>query len=207
MLVVIAILCVCVTFILASAVTPPPYWKKGPRANSLLTKEGLVVTVSQGQISQEQVDVIVNTTSKDLNLNGGGVSSSILRAAGVSIQQEAHQVSPGGIPRGQLVITSGGNLTCSNIYHGSMPNWKGSASEKVLPSYVQPFATKCRISYSTLVLSFVVIVSMFVSTFLRFCFTVAPAAVCCAVPDYRQSGWYDVNRATCCGHRQPRLPT
>ena len=181
MLVVIAILCVCVTFILASAVTPPPYWKKGPRANSLLTKEGLVVTVSQGQISQEQVDVIVNTTSKDLNLNGGGVSSSILRAAGISIQQEAHQVSPGGIPRGQLVITSGGNLACAKIYHGSLPNWKGSASEKV-SGYVQSFTTKRRISYCALVQSFGVMVSLFVATyflmFLVYCSTCSSSLPC-----------------------------
>ena len=40
-----------------------------------------------------QVDVIVNTTSKDLNLNAGGVSASILRAAGPTIQQECQQVT------------------------------------------------------------------------------------------------------------------
>ena len=33
-----------------------------------------------------QVDAIVNTTSKDLNLNNGAVSKAILQAAGTSIQ-------------------------------------------------------------------------------------------------------------------------
>ena len=86
---------------------------------SITTKEGVTVRISQGQIAQEgvrtcsfpdncfygktcscvciscssfQTDVIVNTTSRDLNLNVGGVSSSILKTAGPQIQQEASNV-------------------------------------------------------------------------------------------------------------------
>ena len=70
-----------------------------------------------------KVDVIVNTTSKNLDLNQGAVSTSIMKLGGASIQQECHVKYPKGINYGEVAITGGGNLCCKSVYHGALPKW------------------------------------------------------------------------------------
>ena len=161
-----------------------PYWKKGPHANSLQSKEGLLVTVAQGQIAQEQVDVIVNTTSSDLNLGNGGVSSSILKAAGASIEQEAKQAYPGGLATGQIAITSGGNLPVQHIYHGALPNWNTAGSDVVCVILVHVFhffRSVCCILWSRCVCIFSIFVMYKLHAVVIF---TASTPVCCAVPGH-----------------------
>lgn len=67
--------------------------------------------------------MIVNTTSKDLKLGNGAVSASLLKAGGNILQQECDQNHPNGIQHGEIAVTSGGNLSCQFICHGSLPGW------------------------------------------------------------------------------------
>lgn len=71
----------------------------------------------------------MNTTSKDLKLGNGAVSASLLKAGGPILQQECDQNYPQGIQHGDIAVTSGGNLYCQSICHGSLPGWdqKGAA--------------------------------------------------------------------------------
>lgn len=69
------------------------------------------------------MDVVVNTTSKDLKLGNGAVSASLLKAGGPILQQECDQNYPQGIQHGDIAVTSGGNLYCQSICHGSLPGW------------------------------------------------------------------------------------
>ena len=87
-----------------------------------------------------QVDVVVNYTSCDLQLNQGAVSKSLLQAGGQGIDTECQQNAPDGIKFGQVVVTSGGNLKCRIIVHGACCKWNGGAgkSEKVGPRYQPP---------------------------------------------------------------------
>lgn len=80
-----------------------------------------------------QVDVIVNTASKDLNLNQGAVSNSILQAAGANLQTECKTKMPNGLSPGQILITTGCSLQCKNVYHGACEQWDGGKgkAEKV----------------------------------------------------------------------------
>ena len=50
------------------------------------TAEGITVAIVKGKLAEQRVDVIVNTTSKDLDLDSGAVSKSLLQAAGTQIK-------------------------------------------------------------------------------------------------------------------------
>ncbi|XP_062861863.1 protein mono-ADP-ribosyltransferase PARP14 [Trichomycterus rosablanca] len=75
---------------------------------------GVLVTLKQGDISKEMVDVIVNSTNCTLDL-GTGVSGAILKAAGKQVVDECKQ--HGSQKSDGVVLTSGGNLLCKHIAH------------------------------------------------------------------------------------------
>ena len=79
----------------------------------------LTVEVVQGDLTQQDVDAIVNAANNDLEL-GGGVAGAIARAGGPQIQAECRSV--GRIEVGDAAITSGGDLTARFVIHAaSMP--------------------------------------------------------------------------------------
>ena len=69
--------------------------------------------------------MIFNTTAKDLNLHSGAISKSIAAAAGPGVQNEVSQACPNGLHSGQHVVSSGGNLRCTQIFHAVLCNWDG----------------------------------------------------------------------------------
>ena len=77
-----------------------------------------------------KVDVIVNTTSKDLKLSNGGVSAKLVAKAGQSVQEECTKHAPSGLPLGQIVGTSPGLLACKAIYHGACADYNAKDSQK-----------------------------------------------------------------------------
>jgi poly [ADP-ribose] polymerase 10/14/15 len=71
----------------------------------------------------------VNTTSPNLVLANGAVSSLILQAAGPSLQAECTdyvQKKPS-LAVGEIAVTKGYNLSCKAIYHGSCIGWDNGA--------------------------------------------------------------------------------
>ena len=72
--------------------------------------------------------MIVNSTSRDLNLENGLLSKSILNAGGQTIQTECKQNYPKGIQEGDVAVTSGGKLACRHVFHGCFPSWKHDQS-------------------------------------------------------------------------------
>ena len=79
-------------------------------------------TVTKNSICLLQVDIIVNTISKDLILNQGAVSASIAAVGGKSIQQECRSKYPSGIDYGEIAVTGGGKLYCKLVCHAALPN-------------------------------------------------------------------------------------
>ena len=65
------------------------------------------IRIQQGDITEMDVDAIVNAANNDLVL-GAGVAGAILRKGGQSIQDECHEI--GSIPVGYAAITRGGCL-------------------------------------------------------------------------------------------------
>lgn len=78
------------------------------------------VTVVTVDITTQDVAAIVNAANSTL-LGGGGVDGAIHRAGGPRILDECRQIRetthPQGLPTGEAVITTGGNLPARYVIH------------------------------------------------------------------------------------------
>jgi Predicted phosphatase homologous to the C-terminal domain of histone macroH2A1 len=78
------------------------------------------VVVLLGDITQQDVTAVVNAANSTL-LGGGGVDGAIHHAGGPRILEECKQIRktlyPDGLPTGQAVLTTGGNLPAKYVIH------------------------------------------------------------------------------------------
>lgn len=78
------------------------------------------VLVVVGDITRQDVTAIVNAANSTL-LGGGGVDGAIHRNGGSEILKECQEIRntvyPDGLPTGQAVITTGGNLPAKYVIH------------------------------------------------------------------------------------------
>jgi O-acetyl-ADP-ribose deacetylase (regulator of RNase III) len=78
------------------------------------------VAVNVGDITKEAVDAIVNAANGTL-MGGGGVDGAIHRAGGPEIKAACAEIRrtqyPEGLPTGEAVITTAGNLPAKHVIH------------------------------------------------------------------------------------------
>jgi O-acetyl-ADP-ribose deacetylase len=84
------------------------------------------VTIRQGDITDSDVDAIVNAANNDLVL-GAGVAGAIRRKGGPSIQEECDRIGP--IALGDAAITGGGNLKARHVIHAASMRLGGLTTE------------------------------------------------------------------------------
>src|SRR4051812_31444794 len=77
-----------------------------------------------GDITQQDVDAIVNAANSRL-AGGGGVDGAIHRAGGPAIMEETLRLHPNGCSSGSAVITGAGNLRAKHVIHAVGPVWSG----------------------------------------------------------------------------------
>lgn len=87
------------------------------------------IVCMQGDLTEMDVDAIVNAANNDLQL-GGGVAGAIRRKGGAEIQRECDAI--GSIPVGSAAITSGGNLKARHVIHAASMKLGGTTTASAL---------------------------------------------------------------------------
>ncbi|MBN2169838.1 MAG: O-acetyl-ADP-ribose deacetylase [Candidatus Krumholzibacteriota bacterium] len=137
----------------------------------------MVIRIVQGDITDEEVDAVVNAAKSSLS-GGGGVDGAIHRAGGRAILAECLDIVEhrGPLPAGEAVSTTAGSLPAAHVIHTVGPVWRGGdtgeaetlarcyenslavAADLGLASvafpaistgiYGYPFADACRVSFA-----------------------------------------------------------
>ncbi|GIV59603.1 MAG: O-acetyl-ADP-ribose deacetylase [Rhodothermaceae bacterium] len=91
----------------------------------------------QGDITEQDVEAVVNAANSSL-MGGGGVDGAIHRRGGPRILAACRQIRteqyPDGLPAGEAVITTAGELPARWVIHTVGPIWTGGGNgeEKIL---------------------------------------------------------------------------
>ena len=85
------------------------------------------IELVEGDITQQEVDAIVNAANSSL-AGGGGVDGAIHRRGGPEIMAETDRRYPGGCPTRSAVISGAGKLSARYVIHAVGPVWQGGQS-------------------------------------------------------------------------------
>jgi len=82
------------------------------------------MTVVRGDITAQDVDVVVNAANEHL-AHGGGVALAIARAAGPELQEESNRwvAEHGPVRPGTAAVTTGGRLPAAHVVHVVGPRY------------------------------------------------------------------------------------
>lgn len=89
------------------------------------------IVLEQGDLTQAEVEAIVNAANNDLQL-GGGVAGAIRRQGGPAIQEECDRLRP--IQVGGAAITTGGKLKAKYVVHAASMRLGGRTTAEPLRS-------------------------------------------------------------------------
>ncbi|MEZ0346599.1 MAG: ADP-ribose-binding protein [Infirmifilum sp.] len=96
---------------------------------------GKTIEVLQGDITELEVDVIVNAANSYLK-HGGGVALAIVRKGGDQIQRESDEYVSryGPVPTGEVAVTGAGRLKARYVIHAVGPRYGDPDGDKKLAS-------------------------------------------------------------------------
>ena len=92
------------------------------------------LTVVEGDITQQQVDAIVNAANEAMR-GGGGVDGAIHRAGGPAILEDCIERFPDGLPTGEAGWTTGGNLPARWVIHVVGPIYRRGTRDQLVSCY------------------------------------------------------------------------
>ncbi|MCX5807559.1 MAG: macro domain-containing protein [Proteobacteria bacterium] len=92
------------------------------------------VRIINGDLTQSDVDAIVNAANSHLQ-HGGGVAGAIVRKGGQVIQEESDKI--GYVPVGKCALTTGGSLKAKYVIHTVGPRWGEGDEENKLKNAVK----------------------------------------------------------------------
>jgi O-acetyl-ADP-ribose deacetylase (regulator of RNase III) len=89
------------------------------------------ITVVEGDITQQDVDAVVNAANTRMR-GGGGVDGAIHAAGGPAVLEDCKQRFPDGLATGQAGWTTGGNLPAGWVIHVVGPNFNAGERDRSL---------------------------------------------------------------------------
>lgn len=96
--------------------------------------EGTQLELAEGDVTELEVDAIVNAANENLEL-GSGVAGAIREKGGTSIQEECNRI--GGTPVGTAVLTGGGELKAKHVIHAVGPRMGEGDEDRKLQSAIR----------------------------------------------------------------------
>jgi O-acetyl-ADP-ribose deacetylase (regulator of RNase III) len=93
--------------------------------------EGITLRLVEGDITDLDVDAVVNAANQHLQL-GTGVAGAIRARGGPAIQEECNRI--GFCPVGEAVITTGGKLLAEYVIHAVGPHGSDADADDLLAS-------------------------------------------------------------------------
>lgn len=96
--------------------------------------EGTQLELIEGDITELEVDAVVNAANEDLQL-GSGVAGAIRDKGGPSIQEECDRI--GSTPVGTAVLTGGGDLQALHVIHAVGPKMGEGDEDRKLASAIR----------------------------------------------------------------------
>jgi O-acetyl-ADP-ribose deacetylase len=112
------------------------------------------IQIVQGDLTEENVDAIVNAANSHLQ-HGGGVAGAILRSGGPEIQAESNAwvQQHGPVSHAQPVYTRAGRLACRYVIHAVGPVWgEGDEDHKLAQAVSGSLALAERLELESLAL-------------------------------------------------------
>jgi O-acetyl-ADP-ribose deacetylase len=96
-------------------------------------KNGTMLRLVRGDITEARVDAVVNAANETL-LAGGGVDGAIHRRGGPAIRDACETIRekqyPNGLPTGEAVVTVAGHLPAARVIHAVGPVWRGGGHDE-----------------------------------------------------------------------------
>lgn len=109
---------------------------------------GKFLKVLKADITERNVDAIVNAANSYLQ-HGGGVAAAIVRKGGKIIQQESNKI--GYVPVGSAVMTTAGKLPCKAVIHTVGPRMgDGNEDDKLKQSIMNVLRLATQHGFATI---------------------------------------------------------
>ncbi len=89
------------------------------------------ITVVQGDITQQEVDAVVNAANRRMR-GGGGVDGAIHRAGGPAVLEDCKRRFPRGLATGQAGWTTAGEMPARWVIHVVGPNHSAGETDRSL---------------------------------------------------------------------------
>src|SRR6476469_6330254 len=92
---------------------------------------GMELTVVEGDITQQDVDAVVNAANRAMR-GGGGVDGAIHRAGGPAVLEDCMARFPHGLATGDAGWTTAGNLPARWVIHAVGPDFRAERADRQL---------------------------------------------------------------------------
>jgi O-acetyl-ADP-ribose deacetylase len=89
------------------------------------------ITVVQGDITEQQVDAVVNAANSRMR-GGGGVDGAIHRAGGPEVLEDCKRRFPDGLATGDAGWTTAGEMPARWVIHVVGPNYSAGQTDRAL---------------------------------------------------------------------------